>query len=671
MTVLQMLAQHDALQKLAVSRDPIKSIAEFVWNALDADAEEVQIDFQRNALGGIESIVIRDDGTGITEQRALSDFQNLGLSWKKEIRRSTNNRVLHGKEGQGRLKFFSIAQQAHWKSYYNQHDGLSGVNIEIDSAALHKSTVLVMETIPIDAKRGTEVTLSPLKETFDWLPGTQARAELTTIIAPYLLLYPNIRIFYDGVKLEPATTITSVFDFPMVPLTCPTRKVTDLSVKVIEWATTQGERKIHFGGEKGVVLGSIVAKVPAPGFEFSAYAYSAIFDEFAIGNLLELDNLTDPDHAHIVQFIRDQLSSYFRQRQAEKAASLIDELKDAGVYPYEGDPKTEVEKVERQVVDIAIHAVSSYSREFKGADNAMKRMTLRLLRQAVRHNPESIHEILQHVFNLPKNKQDDFSNLLRRTNLGNIISASTLISDRVVALEVLKGVVFNQVHSAKVKERGELDVLVQSNTWLFGEGFHITLPEAGLTKVMKRVSEELHQKTSKVKVRKPDGKVGRVDAFLGRSVPNQKPSHREFFLVELKRPNLKLTRKELNQLEDYVNALRGQNDFRSTSTYWHFFLVANEYDDVVETRVTQVNRPKGLFLDGENYQVWVKTWGEIVREAESRLKFITEKLQIEVSDEEIEQRIKELRSAILKPTKPGAENVEDTMNDSELDPTKT
>ena len=38
---------------------------------------------------------------------------------------------------------------------------------------------------------------------------------------------------------------------------------------------------------------------------------------------------------------------------------------DAGVYPYEGDPRDEVERRERQVFDIATHAVSSYSRDFK------------------------------------------------------------------------------------------------------------------------------------------------------------------------------------------------------------------------------------------------------------------------------------------------------------------
>ena len=72
---------------------------------------------------------------------------------------------------------------------------------------------------------------------------------------------------------------------------------------------------------------------------------------------------------------------------------------------------------------IAIHAVSSYSRDFRKAENPLKKITLGLLREAIRHNPEAIHTILHHVFNLPKNRQDEFSSLLQKTNLGNIISA--------------------------------------------------------------------------------------------------------------------------------------------------------------------------------------------------------------------------------------------------------
>src|SRR5258706_5547739 len=82
MTVLTLKAKNDYLQKVAGTRDFVKAISEFVWNALDADATEVCVDLVRNALGGLNSIVIRDNGTGITSERAGHDFESLGESWK-------------------------------------------------------------------------------------------------------------------------------------------------------------------------------------------------------------------------------------------------------------------------------------------------------------------------------------------------------------------------------------------------------------------------------------------------------------------------------------------------------------------------------------------------------------------------------------------------------------
>jgi len=364
---------------------------------------------------------------------------------------------------------------------------------------------------------------------------------------------------------------------------------------------------------------------------------------------LEIDGLTDPNFARTLEYIRDTVGDYFRGRQAERTSELIQGLIADGVYPYEGQPRNEIETGERQVFDIATHAVSSYSRDFRRADNGLKKITLRLLKEAVAHNPDSVSRILNAVFNLPKCRQDEFSGLLERTELGNIIAASSLITDRIVSLQVLKEMVFEPKQRTTIKERGELDVLVRDNTWLFGENFHITMAERGLTKIMNRVSEELSIKRSRERRgRKPDGKIGRVDAFMGRLVPHSNPNHREFFLVELKRPSRKVGRKELDQLEDYVSALVQQPDFISTSTNWNFFLVTGEYDEVVAERITQKDRPVGLFLDKPNHKVWVKNWSEIIRECEARIKFIEETLNIEVSATEIGDRIEQLKSSILK-----------------------
>ena len=42
MVVLTLKAKHDHLQKVASTRDYVKALAEFVWNALDADATKLQ-----------------------------------------------------------------------------------------------------------------------------------------------------------------------------------------------------------------------------------------------------------------------------------------------------------------------------------------------------------------------------------------------------------------------------------------------------------------------------------------------------------------------------------------------------------------------------------------------------------------------------------------------------
>jgi len=175
------------------------------------------------------------------------------------------------------------------------------------------------------------------------------------------------------------------------------------------------------------------------------------------------------------------------------------------------------------------------------------------------------------------------------------------------------------------RERGELHVIVRDNTWIFGERFHIALSEIGLTRVMERVSQELGGKASKKRVKKTDGSYARLDNFLGRIVPHPDQTKREFIVVELKRPSLKVGRTELDQLEDYVNALMAQPDYSHTDTQWTFFLVTGEYDSSITPRITQRDRPVGLFPKTANSEVWVRTWAELIRDCDARLHFIQDK----------------------------------------------
>jgi hypothetical protein len=62
--------------------------------------------------------------------------------------------------------------------------------------------------------------------------------------------------------------------------------------------------------------------------------------------------------------------------------------------------------------------------------------------------------------------------------------------------------------------------------------------------------------------------------------------------------------------------------------------------------------------DKPNYKVWVKSWAEMIRDCENRLKFVQDTLRIEVSAEEIRSRIADLKSSVMR-----IENIkEDTVN---------
>ena len=65
--------QSDFLTKITRAH-PVHALSEFIWNALDADATRVDVSFQKNALGALSKITVRDDGTGMEFEKAPELF---------------------------------------------------------------------------------------------------------------------------------------------------------------------------------------------------------------------------------------------------------------------------------------------------------------------------------------------------------------------------------------------------------------------------------------------------------------------------------------------------------------------------------------------------------------------------------------------------------------------
>jgi len=78
---------------------------------------------------------------------------------------------------------------------------------------------------------------------------------------------------------------------------------------------------------------------------------------------------------------------------------------------------------------------------------------------------------LDEVLGLPLEKRQELIDLLKRTTLSAIISASAIIADRLEFLRGLETLIFDTDFKERTLERSQLHRLVAENIWIFGEQY--------------------------------------------------------------------------------------------------------------------------------------------------------------------------------------------------------
>lgn len=141
-------------------------LSELVANAYDADANKVDVGW----LNGDETVVITDDGSGMTAAQINHRFLTVGYKKRTEegSRSPRFKRPFMGRKGIGKLSMFSISEDV--RVYSTTSDGQSsGLRINVpdleksirDKKPYHPEDILV----PVDFRRpGTSLVLSDLKK---------------------------------------------------------------------------------------------------------------------------------------------------------------------------------------------------------------------------------------------------------------------------------------------------------------------------------------------------------------------------------------------------------------------------------------------------------------------------------------------------------------------------
>lgn len=609
------------------------AIAELIWNALDADATEISIEYIANKLGGISQLVISDNGHGLDYNKAQEVFGKLGGSEKKINRTSPKGRHFHGKEGKGRYKSLALGDLARFKSIYRNGETYKEFTITLDRNHLSYSDFSDLKTLPKgNHTTGFEVTIDNInQENGIQATDIKSRKELEQKFASYWINYPEFSILFNGNKLEFDSLIkhSDQQDILIKDGAVDYR----FTIKVIEWSFDI-KKKTYLCNTKGIPFQETNLGIRSS-LPISIFIHSNYIEKLHRENKLSLEGLDDILNS-VLKDSKKLAREYVRKRLHQYSGKFINELKEKGLYPYKDKADTIVEESKRQVFDIVALQVNEYLPEFESQDDKSKRLTLSLIKESLENDTTSLQRILTEVIELPEDKRNDLFEILDETSLSNIIDAMTEIKNRLSLLNGIEQIIYDNGLNKQVKERQHLHKIVINETWIFGDKYTYGADDVTLKNVLKAYLKDCIGREDFEEVldsENNDDLRTIPDVCLWQQF-SMGSAGKENLIIELKKPNKDAGFSEKSQIESYATKVSNDPRFPKDKTRWKFLLVTKNIKPEIEPLLNQKNRRYGHVSEGDNFDVYVLPWGHILSEARTRHEFIRDKLNLNLKDNE-------------------------------------
>jgi|TARA_R110002020_G_scaffold148885_1_gene325031 hypothetical protein len=633
---IEIKVENDHIQRIT-SAKPLAAISELIWNAYDADAREVKVELEGGQLTKLGLIRIVDDGTGIPADEVETFFRSLGGSWKKRAVKTSGGRSIHGEKGQGRFKAFALGERVTWIS----HNAGKKFSISGDKSNLKQFSI--SETVPV-TNAGCIVEIEDVVRDFEIWTEDGFAEQVRDVFALQLYEDPGFRIIYDGEDIDAREAIRDVTPYEVKAITDDGHEY-KATLEIIEWKK-KVERKLMLCLPGRFSFNEIAPGIHARGFDFTAYLTADHFQSLTDNNTEGLVEL-DPPSMALVEASKAKLREHFRERETERSRGKIHEWKEAKIYPYEGKASDPIEMNERQVFDVVALNLADYSPDFEKAPSKQQKLILQLVKAAIESGPGALPAILESVVDLPKAKQEELADLLRKTSLTSIINAAKSVTDRLEFLRALQILVFEPNSKRQLLERSQLHRIIAQETWVFGEQFNLMNDDEDLSAVLrshiKLLGSDNDEGTSRAEIapKEPvldaNGKAAIVDLMLSCRVPTATDDERKHLVVELKRPSQNINEDVISQIKKYAKAVALDDRFEHSNVEWDFVAVANRFTNDAQLEARQSGKPRGLVFELDNptkIRVWAKTWGEIIQEAEGRLTFYKRRLEYQANDKE-------------------------------------
>jgi len=400
--------REDHIETLARTK-PMAALCELIWNALDADANDVRVHFIENELEGLEAIQLQDNGHGLRYDDAIRAFQSLGGSWKRDSGATREQRrVLHGKYGKGRFRAFSLGTKVRWTSVYKDGDEARTFTIQGDAAEM--GIFHISDPVPAgDAATGMLVEIDNPPVNAGSLRGVKATQEITDIFALYLRHYPRVKLVYDTHPIDPSNAEERFAEYDLGELVMENGERVEARLTVVEWRLP-GKRGVYLCDADGFMRHPALPRLHFRGFSYSAYLKSAHIGVLEREGLLQAEELS-ADVRQLLGAARAKLREHFALREAEHAQDILQEWQEEELYPYDGAASNAQEETERRIFNIYATHLNQIFPDFAPSSSRNRRLILRLLQELVKTDPVRVARILDEIVSFPEEKEEEVREL--------------------------------------------------------------------------------------------------------------------------------------------------------------------------------------------------------------------------------------------------------------------
>jgi hypothetical protein len=636
----RIIADHLGRQKYATST---KALGELVANAFDANARTVRVELNDNGFGLAMSLVVADNGNGMTPLDLKERFGLIGVAADGSI----GDRL--GRFGVGRLAVFRIGSISDWVT--TSKDIVTGKKrtLKFTLRASAPEEFHVEETPASDAEpTGTRVEVFELLDTgSERLTVESVAWGLVTEFCSYLFAHPQLQIALNGERLDLERIVqqreTEKIDKETSQLPA------DATVHHILLKSTTSASRLPANlllTAKGVTVETTrLEDSPTP--NYLGIVESPYLDEMVSSNRQAFINM-DGVFSELKRVILDRVSAYGRRLRAAEADRFIERARQKEYYPFRAAPHDALTAAEQSLYDDVLELLN-VAANIEGMATKQQQLVFQLVYRAL--GDENLLSVLGKLATLSSEEMSQFREVLERTTLQSIIRLASAVTERLTFLEVLRTIVYG-ADAKHILERSQLHKLLEGNCWIFGPQFNLATSDKGFREVIRR-----HRELAKLApvdeaaLSKIKGISNIPDLFLAaqKDYPTPAPERSHYHvLVELKRPTVDIGQKELAQLSKYGDVIAGSSEFEQDRTQWDLFLVSSKVKPEVERQRRQSGRAFGCVLQNPGLSQWVFTWGEIIDRAKEEMLLVRQHLELKSREFSVADYVQHRLSQIAK-----------------------